>query len=188
MTTTDVADRALALADAARRGPDFETVRQVLNDVGIGRSRRILAEAPDLVANARLTLADAKEAEAQAKAAYLVTVSEAEFMLKGCFSLRGNKTYLTMDADGTLIDEEAQQPFLADQQQAWISDRAAKQPNVRTVQVALSGAERARARAADDLEVAEMKFSAAKHVLDSCAAELTYLGLALRSLPTYQES
>lgn len=184
----DVADRALALAASARRGPDFETVRQVLNDVGIGRSRRVLAEAPDLVANARLTLADAKEAEKVAKDAYLQVVTEAEWLGSAVFVSRANKVWLTVADDGTPIAEADQQSMPADERRAYIADRAAKTPEVRTAMVAYSAAERRRAAAADEVAVAEMRFSAARHDVDAAAAEMQFWGLWLRTLPTNQET
>lgn len=179
---TDVADRAIALAEAASKPPSYETLRQHLNEVGISASRRRLSEAPDVVANARLALADAKEAERQAKDAYLAAVTEAEWLLGVVFVTRANKNWLQFDSEMHTIPDAQQRSFTADERKAWIADAAAKKPDVRVAMVAYSGAERARARAADELAVAEMRFSAAKHDLDAAASELTFLGLALRGL------
>lgn len=187
--TDTLADRAVELAEAATRPPSFDRLRQHLNDVGITASRRRLQEAPDLIANARIALAEAKEVERQAKDGYLAAVTEAEWLLQPSFEVRSNKQWLVFEEDagpdgGHRIAEADQRSFTADEKKSWIADRAAKQPDVRTAMVAYSGAERARARAADDLAVAEMRFSAAKHDLDAAAAELTFCGLMIRALPT----
>lgn len=189
--TSDLADRALELADAATRPPSYERLRADLNEVGIQAARRRLQEAPDLIANARIALAEAKVAEAAAKEAYLEQVALSEWTLAGLFQVRSNKQWLAFNAakgEGhhalVPIPEAEQRSFTADEKKAYIADRAAKLAEVRTVQVAYSGAERARARAADDLAVAEARFSAAKHDTDAAAAELSFLGLAVRSLPT----
>lgn len=150
---TDVADRAIALAEQASRPPSYETVRRHLNDVGISASRARLREAPDQVANCRLALADAKEVERQAKDAYLAAVSEAEWLLGVHFTTRSNKSWLQLYEDGQAIPEADQRSFTADERKAWIADVAGRKADVRVAMVAYSGAERARARCGDELAV-----------------------------------
>lgn len=183
-TTGDLADRALDMAAAATRPPSYERLRADLNEVGISAARRRLQEAPDLIANARLALAEARESERVQKESYLAEVTEAEWLLGARFETRSNKQWLIFDANGEPLVGDDQRSMTADEKKAWIADVAARHPDVRNAMVAYSGAERARARAADDLAVAEARFSAAKRDLEAAAAELTFLGLAIRSLPT----
>jgi hypothetical protein len=180
---TDIADlaaRAMQHADDATKPPSFERLRQALNEVGITKARQALREAPDLIAHARDVFRQTQEREKEAKGVYEQVVTEAEFLLGGCFEVRSNKTWLTVDGQGDLLPEAEQRSFTADEKKAWIADKAARQPDVRAAQVAYSGAERDRARAADDLAVAEMRLTVARHDVDAAAAELRFLSLVIR--------
>lgn len=177
--TTELAERALTIADEVDRPPSLEKVTGLLNAVGITRARNMLREAPDVVAAARLDLREAQNVQQQAKEAYDTAVVEAEWALGGCFEARSNKQWLIRDAAGVPVAEDDQKSYTADERKAWLSHHAALQPDVRAAIVRLSTSDREVARARDDLAVAEMRLTVAKHDVDAAAAELRFLALTI---------
>lgn len=179
--TEALAARAQVIADDATRPPAFERLRQVLNDVGITAARRLLLEAPDLIAHARTTLREAQVVQEQAKSAYDNAVTEAEWLLSAHFESRSNKQWLTINADGAPVPEAEQKSYDAAERKAWTAHHAALQPDVRAAITRLSAADRDVARCRDELAVAESRLTAAKHNVDAAAAELRFLALSIQA-------
>lgn len=154
-------------------------VRDALNEVGIQRARATLREAPDLVANAKVSLRQAQDAERAARDAYADALLEAEWELATHFVVRSNKQWLAVESDGTAVAEADQRSLTADEKKAWIAHHAAQAPAVKTAASALRAAEENTAAARDDVALAEARLSVAKHDLDAAAVQLRAFTLAL---------
>lgn len=154
-------------------------VRDALNEVGIQRAREVLRDAPDLVANARLSLRQAQDAERVARERHAEAVLEAEWELATRFTVRSNKQWLTVDDNGQPVAEADQRSMTADEKKAWIAHHASQAPAVRTALAALRSAEENTAAARDDVSLAEARLSVAKHDIDAAAAQLRAFTLAL---------
>jgi hypothetical protein len=154
-------------------------VRDALNEVGIQKARSVLREAPDLVANAKVTLRQAQDAERTAREQHADALLEAEWELATHFVVRSNKTWLAVDADGASIVEDDQRSMTADEKKAWIAHHGNQAPAVKAALHALRSAEENTAAARDDVSLAEARLSVAKHDLDAAAVQLRAFTLAL---------
>lgn len=155
-------------------------IRDALNAVGITRARQALRDAPDVVANARLSHRAAQQAEKALRDAHGEALRDAKGDLGYvCFDVRANKTWLVQRPDGTPIPEGEQRSMVADEKTQWIADQANRRPDVQRLTADLARAEEATQRASDDLALAQDRLSIAKRDLEAAAAELRALTLAL---------
>lgn len=96
---SEVADRVEREVREAMRMPTLDAARAILNEAGIRRSRRDLAEAPDRLAEAQTAFREAQGREALARESYAQALLEAEWSLDDRFKVDGNKTYLRLPCE-----------------------------------------------------------------------------------------
>lgn len=205
MTVTDLSDVAERVEKEVReamRMPTLDAVRAILNEAGIRRSRRSLAEAPDRLAEAQAAFREAQGREALAKESHAQALLEAEWEIDGRFKTDGNRTYLRLDCEecrGTgqvpvtpgvgsdgfdkceVCDGmgSTRKQMTADERKAYKASEAAKVPAVVECAAFLRRCEMDTAAARDAVLVSEKRLSACRADLDAAVAELNALAISL---------
>lgn len=197
MTITDLSDVAEQVEREVReamRMPSLDAVRSILNEAGIRRARRSLAEAPDRLAEAQAAYREAQAREAVAKEAHGQALLEAEWAVP--LHKDGNKTYRWVTCECSVgTPENPGEPIpncaicagagqyrkfmLADDVKAWTASEAAKVPTVVEAGAHLRRCEMDTAGARDAVLVAEKRLSACRADLEASVAELNALAVGL---------
>lgn len=151
-----------------------DQVRAALNEAGIRRARGVLADAPDILANALGNLRDAQDRERRAREALDAATVAAEWDLDSRFVVEGNKTWLVDHDDGS------RRAMTADERKTWKQAEVRKQPEVATAAAALRAAEQEVAARRDDVTLAEKRLGVARADLEAAVAELNALALTLK--------
>lgn len=178
-----MAEKATALLERITMPVAVREVRQALNDTGLRRKQTDLHESLDVFKQAQHDVRTAREAVDVARTEHARAFAEAAspWALGDFFVTRSNKQFLAVDLDGTPIPEDKQQSLDAAGRKEWAAEYAARQPAVVAAAAALHGAETLLEEARDALTLAEKAVKARDRLLESAAAELGVLAVALKA-------
>lgn len=184
-TMEELADKLDATIKAATRTPMLVEARAACNEAGVHKARADLIGALDILNHAQEAKRTAEAQERTAKDAHTDAAVEAEWALaESCFDLRSNKTWLVKDAQGKPLDEAQQRSVTADEKRTWIAHHVGQAPEVKRTAKVLREAEANTARARDDVNLAERRFSASKAELTAAVAVLATLRMAMEAPTT----
>lgn len=179
MTLEELAERVDATVAEAKRIPSLDAARAALNESGLQRARAVLRDAPAILSHAQDVFRSCQEAEKAAKACLDEALADAEWPLDDCFAIRGNKTWLVKNGDGTDLLADQERTMTATEKKEWLAREAAKQPKVIEAAAVLRDAENRRQAAADSVVLAERGFVACRLEVEAAIAHLQCLALVL---------
>lgn len=200
----DLAASVIAEVRKATRQLDIDDIRSILNEVGLRRARKALADAPGRLEERQQDYRVAQSALAVATEAHDQAVLDAEWELDGRFVVESNKTWLVTPCDhckgrgfvsSNMVDGEAcpecnpkgllegygviRKAMTAEERKAWKASEARKMPAVAEAAANLRRAEETVCSARDAVTIADKRMSACKADLEASIAELNALSLAL---------
>lgn len=205
-TLEELAERADQHLRAALAPPSLTVARALFNEARLNaalteldKARKILGDAPDVVAHAKEQRQTAKETLAHRRDEYAQAVAEAEWALSVRVARDGNKTYIVtryhanderpddaVPVDGAPDVWEQRRQVTADQADTWRKQAAAKNPNVVRSVAAVQAAEHALALCDIDVDRAEDRWQAARYLCDTARttadAAIAHLNCLARSL------
>lgn len=192
-------DRALQVVQSVLQPALLEEARQLLKAAGIGAARtkvaelrKAVADAPDIVANARERLLAAQDRERQARESYETALAEAEWALDGRFVAESNKTFLvtwhrpdevsgedeakargwTLVANGGQDAWQERRQMTADERRQWVARTASQAREVAPLASGLRQAEHAVALARIEVDTAENRWQGTRAALTAAIADV----------------
>lgn len=192
-TTEELAERADELARKMREPSTFVEARAALQEAGVLKARRALAEAVDFIDVSLTSHRSAQEAERQAQDAYDEAIGDAEWELDTHFVTESNKTLLVIkqceyalapnwkEFHDPFVEHQCREtrPMTADERKAWKANESRRMPAVKAAADELRKATQERDRTKDEIVLAERRFSARKADLAAAVASVEVLGASL---------
>lgn len=171
-TVAGLADAAEAALDRAEAPANLTAAHQAIHDSGLGRSRKLLADAVDLYDNALAAKRAAYAAMRDAERRYQDTLAEVAYSLDGRFEVAGNKTYL--------VQGDERRAMTADERRDWKERTARQDPEVAAAALDLRKAEAEHERCVDELHLAERRCTAARIDVEAAIAHARIVTDVLR--------